>query len=147
MVNDSAWVRIQRTVRFSAAHRYHSEQLSEEENRRVFGKCNRPHGHGHNYRLDVGVDGPVDAVTGMVINLADLDALLKEKVVEPLDHSFLNHDVEHFAHIVPTCENLASWLWELLEEPVASLGNCRLAVVRVWESEELFAEVERGEGR
>ena len=112
-----ASVRILRTVRFSAAHRYHSDALSEEENRRVFGKCHRPHGHGHNYRLDVAVEGPVDPVTGMVVNLADLDALLKEKVVEPLDHSFLNLDIPHFASVVPTCENLAAWLWEVLEEP------------------------------
>jgi len=142
-VSASPELRILRTVRFSAAHRYHSDQLSEAENRRVFGKCHRPHGHGHNYRLDVAVEGPVDPITGMVVNLADLDALLKEKVVEPLDHSFLNLDVPHFAQVVPTCENLTAWLWEILEEPVAALGPCRLALVRVWESDDLFAE--RGE--
>ena len=103
-------VRITRTVRFSAAHRYHSDRLSDEENRRVFGKCNRPHGHGHDYRVDVGVVGPVDPVTGMVMNLADLDAVLKEHVVEPLDHGFLNYDVEHFASVVPTCENIALYV-------------------------------------
>ena len=145
-MNDSKSLRILRTVRFSAAHRYHSEQLSEEENRRVFGKCNRPHGHGHNYRLDVGVEGEIDPVTGMVINLADLDALLREKVIEPLDQSFLNYDVEHFSRVVPTCENLAAWLWEILEEPVAKLGACKLALVRVWESDDLFAELEKGVG-
>jgi len=140
-------LRILRTVRFSAGHRYHSTKLSDEENRRVFGACNRPHGHGHNYRLDVGVQGEVDPVTGMVINLADLDALLKEKVVAELDHSFLNHDVPHFEHVVPTCENIAAYLWDLLEEPVSRLGSCQLCLVRVWESEDLFAELGEEDSR
>ncbi len=142
-MNGSDTLRIVRTVRFCAAHRYHSDHLSDEENRRVFGKCNRPHGHGHNYRLDVGVEGRIDSLTGMVINLADLDALLKERVVEPLDHSFLNYDVEHFASVVPTCENLAAWVWNTLEGPVEELGSCRLVLVRVWESDDLFAELEK----
>jgi len=134
-------VRITRSVRFSAGHRYHNPDLSEEENRRVFGACNRPHGHGHNYRVDVAVEGPVDPITGMVANLADLDALLGELVVAPLDHSFLNYDVERFATVIPTCENLADYLWKTLEAPVSELGKGRLASVRVWESDDLYAEV------
>jgi 6-pyruvoyltetrahydropterin/6-carboxytetrahydropterin synthase len=133
-------VRITRTVRFSAAHRYASDQLSEAENRRVFGKCYRPHGHGHNYRVDVAVEGPVDPVTGMVMNLADLDRLLKERIVEPLDHSFLNLDVAHFDQIVPTCENIALYVAERLQDPLAEQGH-RLASVRLWESDDLYAEV------
>lgn len=134
-------VRITRTVRFSAAHRYHSDRLSDEENRRVFGKCNRPHGHGHDYRVDVAVEGPVDPVTGMVMNLADLDAVLKEHVVEPLDHSFLNLDVEHFATVVPTCENIALYVVDLITRPLERFG-IRLAAVRVWEGPDLYAEVD-----
>jgi 6-pyruvoyltetrahydropterin/6-carboxytetrahydropterin synthase len=133
-------VHITRVVGFSAAHRYHSDALSDEENRRVFGKCNRPHGHGHNYRLEVTVGGPVDPVTGMVMNLADLDRLLKEQVVEPLDHSFLNHDVEHFATVVPTSENIVLWLRERLRPFMDGLG-VRLESLRLYESDDLYAEV------
>jgi len=134
-------MRILRTVRFSAGHRYHNPRWSDEQNQQVFGACNRPHGHGHNYRLDVGVEGPIDPLTGMVINLADLDALLGELVIAELDHSFLNHDVPHFAETIPTCENIASYLWNRIEDPVAKLGDCRLALIRLWESEDLFAEL------
>lgn len=136
-------LRILRTVRFCAGHRYHSAALSEEENREVFGACNRPHGHGHNYRLEVGVEGPVDPVTGMVINLADLDKLLREIVVDRLDHSFLNYDVDYFADLIPSCENLVGYLWSVLEQPIAKLGPCRLSLIRLWESEDLFAELEK----
>lgn len=136
----SGEISITRVVGFSAAHRYHSDQLSEDENRRVFGKCNRPHGHGHNYRLEVTVSGPVDAVTGMVMNLADLDRILREVVVEPLDHSFLNHDISHFAAVVPTSENIALWLVDQLATPLDGLG-VRLRNVRLYESDDLYAEV------
>lgn len=135
-------ISITRVVGFSAAHRYHSEHLSEEENRRVFGKCNRPHGHGHNYRLEVTVAGPVDPVTGMVMNLADLDRVLRERVVEPLDHSFLNHDIEHFATVVPTCENIVVWIEGELEGALEGLG-VRLRALRLYESDDLYAEVVR----
>lgn len=137
----SETVRITRTVRFSAAHRYHADALSDEENARVFGKCNRPHGHGHDYRVDVGVDGPVDAVTGMVMNLADLDRVLKERVVEALDHTFLNFDVEHFAKVVPTCENIALYVVGLIRAPLEDYG-IRLANVRVWETDDLYVDVD-----
>ena len=136
----SGEISITRVDGISAAHRYHSEQLSEDENRRVFGKCNRPHGHGHNYRLEVTVSGPVDPVTGMVMNLADLDRILREVVVEPLDHSFLNHDVAHFADVVPTSENIALWLVDQLATPLSGL-RVRLRSVRLYESDDLYAEV------
>jgi 6-pyruvoyltetrahydropterin/6-carboxytetrahydropterin synthase len=127
-------------VKFSAAHRYHSDELSEEENRRVFGKCHRPHGHGHNYRLEVTVGGQVDPVTGMVMNLADLDRVLRELVVEPLDHGFFNYDVEHFARVVPTCENIVLWLRDLLSPALKEIG-VELRGIRLHESEDLYAEV------
>lgn len=133
-------IRITRVVGFSAAHRYHVDALSDEENRRLFGKCNRPHGHGHNYRLEVTVGGPVDPVTGMVMNLADLDRLLRVQVVEPLDHSFLNYDVEYFAAVVPTCENIVLWLRDLLDPTLGAIG-ISLKRLRLYESDVLFAEV------
>ena len=143
----SSRLRILRTVRFCAGHRYHNPELSEKENREVFGACNNPHGHGHNYRLEVAVEGPVDPVTGMLINLADLDRLLRELVVKPMDHSFLNYDLEHFAEVIPSCENIVSYLWSVLEKPVEQLGSCRLSLIRLWESEDLFAELERESAR
>jgi len=136
-------VSITRTVRFSAAHRYENPDLSEARNRELFGACYRPHGHGHNYRVDVTVEGAVDPVTGMVMNLADLDRILKERVVAHLDHSFLNHDIEHFARVIPTCENLAQYLADRLEDPLAEVGAGRMTAVRVWESDDLWAEVRR----
>jgi len=133
--------RVTRSVRFSAAHRYYRAELSEAENRRLFGDCAREHGHGHNYRLDVSVDGEVDPVTGMVINLADLDRILQERVVRRFDHSFINYDVEHFTETIPTCENLALYFAADLSQVVRDLGVGRLAAVRVHESEDLSSEV------
>ena len=133
-------VRLTRQARFSAAHRYHSEALSVEENERIFGKCHRPHGHGHDYRVEVTVEGAADPVTGMVINLADLDRVLRERVIEPLDHRFLNHDVEHFATHVPTCENIALYLFEVLA-PALDGPGLDLIRVRVHEGDGLYADV------
>jgi 6-pyruvoyltetrahydropterin/6-carboxytetrahydropterin synthase len=135
-------VRITRTVSFSAAHRYENRELSETENRALFGDCYRPHGHGHNYRVDVTVEGEVDPRTGMVMNLADLDALLQREVVAKLDHSFLNYDIPHFADVIPTCENLARYLRDNLAASWTEVGRGSLAAVRVWESDDLYAEVD-----
>jgi 6-pyruvoyltetrahydropterin/6-carboxytetrahydropterin synthase len=95
-----------RCYEFSASHRLHSSGLSEAENQRIYGKCNNPWGHGHNYRLEVTVAGPVSAATGMVMNIVDLDRLVQDEVLDPFDHKNLNLDVEHFRDIVPTSENL-----------------------------------------
>jgi 6-pyruvoyltetrahydropterin/6-carboxytetrahydropterin synthase len=140
----SASMRVQltRVIRFSAAHRYHSDELSDAENRQVFGKCNLPHGHGHDYRVEVSVLGEVDPLTGMVINLADLDSILQEHVVDALDHRFLNFDVAHFAQVVPTSENLAIYIFGLLQELLRELP-ADLWGVRVWEGQDLSAEVSR----
>lgn len=102
-----------RNVRFSAAHRYHRPQWSEEENRRVFGPCSNPHGHGHNYLLEVTVRGPIDPQTGFCVDLAALDALLRREVIGPFDHRHINHAVEAFrpGGRVPTTENLLAYLW------------------------------------
>lgn len=136
----SRQIQLTRVVRFSAAHRYHSDELSDEENRAVFGKCNSPHGHGHEYRLEVTVSGEVDPVTGMVINLADLDRILKQEIVERFDHRFLNYDVEHFSRVVPTCENIAVYVHALLIEKL-SPWPVTLRAVRLFESDDLYSEV------
>ena len=93
--------------RFCASHRLHSEYLSEAENQRIYGKCNNPYGHGHDYVLEVSIAGEVDAETGLFVNLSSLDAFVAEEVLARFDYRNLNHDVAEFAALVPTTENLA----------------------------------------
>ncbi len=106
-----------RSVGFSAAHRYYRPEWSEERNRRVFGACANPHGHGHNYVLEATVRGEIDEETGFSVDLAALDAILAEEVVEPLDHRHLNHALEAAGAgaLVPTTENLLAFLWPRIE--------------------------------
>ena len=125
---------------FAAAHRLARPELSQSENEAIYGKCARPHGHGHNYLLEVSVRGPIDPRTGMVCDLAALQQLVQDLVVEPFDHTFLNKDVEHFASCVPTAENIALHIADLLSQPVAGLG-ARLHKVRLQESPNNAAEV------
>ena len=125
---------------FAAAHRLAREELSQAENEAIYGKCARPHGHGHNYLLDVTVRGRIDARTGMVCDLAALQKLVEDLVVEPFDHTFLNKDVPHFASCVPTAENIALHIADLLTAPIAATG-ARLHKVRLQESPNNAAEV------
>ena len=130
---------ITRRFRFSAAHRYYDESLSPEENQRLFGKCAGVHGHGHNYVLDVSVRGPIDPKTGMIVNLKDLKAAVNARVIERYDFKHLNFDVDDFKGTQPTCEQLALTIWKLLD---GQIPGCELARLRVYESDELFAEYE-----
>jgi len=99
-------IRITRKYRFSASHRLHAPQLGERENRELYGKCNNPFGHGHNYEIAVSVSGPVDARSGRAVDIEVLDALVRREVLEPFDHRNLNEDLEAFRAAVPTSENL-----------------------------------------
>ncbi|KAH0623344.1 hypothetical protein JD844_031566 [Phrynosoma platyrhinos] len=90
--------------------------LSDEENQKLFGKCNNPNGHGHNYKVEVTVRGEIDPATGMVINLTDLKDYMEEAIMEPLDHKNLDKDVPYFADIVSTTENVAVFIWENLQK-------------------------------
>jgi 6-pyruvoyltetrahydropterin/6-carboxytetrahydropterin synthase len=126
-----------RRATFAAGHRYHVEAWSAEKNQATFGKCNLPYGHGHNYVVEVTVEGTIDEETGMVINLVDLDRIIHE-VIEPLDHRFLNHEIPYFAKRVPTTENLALYLAALI---VPKLTGCKLAKLRLYEDPTLWAEV------
>ncbi len=99
---------------FSASHRLHSESMTDRENQAVYGKCNNPHGHGHNYALEVTVAGPVDPKTGMVCNLADLDDFVNNKILERFGHENLN-TLQEFQGVVPTTENLCIELYNILE--------------------------------
>jgi 6-pyruvoyltetrahydropterin/6-carboxytetrahydropterin synthase len=116
-----------RRYRFAASHRLHSAQLGEAENLRVYGKCNNPYGHGHNYVVEVAVSGPVDAATGMIANLTGLDAFVEREVIEPFDHKYLNEEVSGFRERVPTTENLCIEIFNRLREfPSAKLERVRL---------------------
>jgi 6-pyruvoyltetrahydropterin/6-carboxytetrahydropterin synthase len=125
---------------FAAAHRLARPELSQAENEAIYGKCARPHGHGHNYLLDVTVCGRIDPRTGMVCDLAALQRLVDDLVVEPFDHTFLNKDVPHFATTVPTAENIALHIADRLRDPIAATG-ARLHRVRLQESPNNAAEV------
>jgi 6-pyruvoyltetrahydropterin/6-carboxytetrahydropterin synthase len=123
-----------RRYMLSASHRLHCNTLTGEENRVVYGKCNNPHGHGHNYTIEVLVGGEVEQATGMVINLVDLDKSVRTLVLDRFDHANLNLD-PLFASVVPTTENLCSAIFGLLKEKLP-VGN--LTSVRVEETENNF---------
>jgi 6-pyruvoyltetrahydropterin/6-carboxytetrahydropterin synthase len=115
-----------RRYHFSASHRLHASSLSDEENQITFGKCNNPFGHGHNYIVAVTFSGPIDPTTGMVANLADLDAFAREHLLDPFDHTNLN-TLPLFAGLVPTTENLAVELHRIFQPfPHATLEHIRV---------------------
>ena len=124
-------------LEFSASHRYHNPQWDDEKNKRVFGPCNNEHTHGHNYILEVTLQGEIDPVTGMIINLYDLKQYLWE-VLEQFDHKNLNLDTPYFSQLIPTTENLALTLWKVLEQhpDMPSLDR-----IRLYEDPNLYAEV------
>ncbi len=120
-------IELGRRYRFAASHRLHSARLTEEENCRVYGKCNNPFGHGHNYMVEVSVSGKVDPATGMIANLTDLDNFVHREVIEPFDHRYLNEEVAAFRETVPTTENLCVEIFERLEKfPQAKLERVRI---------------------
>ncbi|MCH9772294.1 MAG: 6-carboxytetrahydropterin synthase, partial [Cyanobacteria bacterium] len=119
---------------FAAAHRLARPELSQEENEQIYGKCARPHGHGHNYLVDVTVRGSIDPRTGMVCDLAALQRLVSDLVVEPFDHTFLNKDVAHFAECVPTAENIAKELFMVLEELFQDQDGLEIQNIRLFET-------------
>ena len=132
-------VEITRAEEFSASHRLHDPALGDEENRRLYGICNNPHGHGHNYRLEVTVRGEVPA-SGMVMNLTDLMRVLHERVLPQVDHKHLNHDVPFLAGVVTTAENIAVAFWGELEPTLQDIPGCKLHRIRVRESRHNSAE-------
>jgi 6-pyruvoyltetrahydropterin/6-carboxytetrahydropterin synthase len=130
---------ITRRVEFSASHRCYQPELSEEENRALYGEGANSHGHGHNYVVEVSLEGQPDPVSGMVFDLKRLKELLNREVVGPMDHRFLNCEVPPFDRVVPTAENLAIEIWRRLEPHLKS-APVRLHVVRVYETEDLCVE-------
>jgi 6-pyruvoyltetrahydropterin/6-carboxytetrahydropterin synthase len=130
---------ITRKIEFSASHVCRVPELSEEENRRLFGPAANPHGHGHNYVLEVSVEGKPDPVTGMVLDLKELKDLLNREVVAVYDHRFLNYEVAPFDQVNPTAENIAREIWRRLE-PNLNGGACKLRQVRLFETSDLWVE-------
>jgi 6-pyruvoyltetrahydropterin/6-carboxytetrahydropterin synthase len=130
-------VLVTRRLRFNAAHRVHNPQLSDEENARLFGKCNNPNWHGHNYVLEVSVKGPIDATTGYVFDLGKLAELVEERVIEKIDHKNMNLEVDFMRGVNPTTENIVVACWRVLA-PAVVPG--RLARLRLWETENNYVE-------
>ena len=131
-------VRLSRRYGFAASHRLHSRDLSDEENRAVYGKCDNPHGHGHNYEVEVTVRGPVDAVTGRVVDLAVLDRVAEAQILYPLRYRNLNEEIEAFRSAVPTTENLAIEINRRLRSvwvDVFGSEGPALEKVRIWETD------------
>jgi 6-pyruvoyltetrahydropterin/6-carboxytetrahydropterin synthase len=117
-----------RRYRFAAAHRLHTPALSDEDNRKVFGKCNNPNGHGHNYTLEVTVRGAIDVETGMVTDVTRLDEVVNERVVRRFDHQHLNYD-EDFGRFVTTGENLVMFIWNVLDKAIPTGALHKIGLV------------------
>ena len=134
--------RVTRRYEFSASHRLHSPALSEEENAELYGKCNNPFGHGHNYVLEVTVRGPVDAESGRVVSIGELDAYVSREVIRQFDHKDMNHDIPDFADLVPTSENLSVVVERRLRRDWSgSFGTASLDAVRVQETKRNLFEL------
>ena len=125
-------VTVTRRLTFNSAHRVHNPELSDAENDRLFGKCNNPNWHGHNYVLEVSVRGSVESKTGYVLDLAKVKEIVTREVIDKVDHRNLNLDVDFMRNVIPTTENLAVGIWNIL---VRALAPAQLVLIRLWESE------------
>lgn len=134
-------VRVTRRLHFSAGHRLHNPELSEAENAEIYGLCNNPTGHGHNYGLEVTVKGEIDPRTGYVLDLKRLKQVVEDVVLRDVDHANLNLDVPWMEGVIPTAENIAVQIWQRLE---SALPDAELESVRIWETERNSVEY-RGE--
>ncbi len=130
-------VRVTRRLHFSAAHRLHSDRLTADENARFYGLCNSPNFHGHNYELDVTVEGEIDPDTGYVLDLGELRDLVESAALTDLDHRNLNSDVPWLDGVIPSTENLVVRIWERIAE---RLPRGRLAKLVLWETPRNYAE-------
>ncbi len=136
-VKDGAMVRLTRSFEFSAAHRLYCDRLSDEENRRLFGKCSNPHGHGHNYVVEVTVCGTIDGARGTVVDLPAFDRAVQESVILPFDHKNLNIECPEFAELNPSVENIARVIFQRL---VRVIERGELLNIRVWETPKTYAD-------
>ncbi len=137
-------IRVTRRYRFSASHRLHSQELTEDENSALYGKCNNPFGHGHNYEVDVSVRGPVDATSGRAVDPGKLDKLVRERVLTPFHHRSMNAEIPAFEKTVPTTENLGLEIYRRLKDGWAEIfsdGGPVLEKVRIAETPRNIFEV------
>lgn len=126
-------VELTRRIQLCAAHRLHSPSLSDEENKKIYGKCNHENGHGHNYVIYVTVRGPLDEKTGMVMNIVDLNSAMKQSFIDKIDHKNLDKDIEFFTKNPSTTENIALFIWNELEK---YLPNPKLLYeIKIYETE------------
>jgi 6-pyruvoyltetrahydropterin/6-carboxytetrahydropterin synthase len=132
-------VTVTRRLRFNAAHRVHNPALSDEENHRLFGKCNNPNWHGHNYVLEVSVAGEIDPRTGYVMDLGHLRDVVEREFVEQVDHRNMNLDVDFMRDVIPTAENIVVQCWRVIDAHIAPVKLTRL---RLWETENNYVEYE-----
>lgn len=138
---EPAMVQLTERFEFSAAHRLHADALSATQNREIFGRCNNPNGHGHNYELEVTVAGEPDPATGQVISIPDLQRIVNQHAIDLFDHKHLNLDCPDFRRLNPTVENIARVLYEHLQPAIPA--PARLATVRVWETPKTMCEYGR----
>lgn len=131
---------VTKRMRFNAAHRLFNPALDEEENNRLFGPCANPLGHGHNYIVEVSVAGKPDPTTGCLIDLKILGDIIQRAIVDKCDHKHLNHQVDFLSGVIPTVENLAERFYRELEPRIRKATANALAAVRVWETENNYAE-------
>lgn len=132
---------ITRRAEFSASHSCRIESWPDEKNLQTYGLAANPHGHGHNYVLEVTISGDPDPVTGMIIDLKELKTLLETEIVEPMDHRFLNFEVPPFNSVVPTAENIAIEIWKRLAPRLSGAGSGRLHRVRLYETPDLYVDI------
>jgi 6-pyruvoyltetrahydropterin/6-carboxytetrahydropterin synthase len=137
---------ITRKAEFSASHVCARPDWSEEQNRVVYGAAANPHGHGHNYSLEVTLEGEPDPATGMIFDLKALKEIINQQVIEPLDHRHLNKEVLPFDKVIPTVENVAVEIWRRLESQFPASGPAKLRNVRLYETDDLYVDYAGGEG-
>ena len=133
-------IQLTRRATFSASHYYWNQDWSKEHNEAVFGRCANRNGHGHNYTLEVTVAGEVDPVSGFVVDLKWLKDVMEREVLSVYDHRHLNLEVPEFATAIPTTENIAIAAWNRLAGPVGAAGGAKLRRVRVYETDDIFAD-------
>ena len=136
-MNQTTAIELTQQFEFSAAHRLHCNELSDNENRELFGKCNNPEGHGHNYVIEVTVSNEVESDRGLVIAIEKFEPTVKRLVVDRLDHKHLNRDIEYFANINPSVENIAVAIYQWLN---GQFGDAKLQRVKVYETPKTWAE-------
>lgn len=131
-------IRLSQKFEFSASHRLHNPTLSDEKNQSLFGKCNNPHGHGHNYVLQVTVAGLPDN-SGHLIDIPKFEQVVASTVVEPFDHRYLNLEIPEFSELIPTVENIAMVIFRLLKPKIEAM-RVKLAGVTLWETTKTWCE-------